>query len=80
MGFILPLPSVMIFSRSASLMAWTSGDFRSRMSTFIIFAMAGFAVPSAPWQVLQDFVVSSFPAVALAACRRSGRGNRKTRV
>ena len=28
-GFILPLPSVMIFIRSSSLMAWTSADFKS---------------------------------------------------
>ena len=53
-GFILPLPSVMTFLMSASLMAWTSADFRSFMSTFIIFAMAGFPAPSGPWQDLQD--------------------------
>ena len=30
------------------LIAWTAADFRSCMSTFIILAMAGFAVPSGP--------------------------------
>src|SRR5579863_925896 len=66
-AFILPLPSVITFFRSSSLAAWTSGDFRSRISTFIILAMAGFGAPSAPWQDLQDLSYAAFPAVASAA-------------
>jgi hypothetical protein len=35
-------------------MAWTPADFKSRISTLNIFAMAGLPAPSGPWQDLQD--------------------------
>src|SRR6266849_419916 len=77
-GFILPLPSVMIFFISSSLKDWTSVEFRSFMSTFIIFATAVFGVPSAPWQDLQDLSKIACPAFALAA--KAAVAHRTTRV
>ncbi len=51
---ILPLPLTMMPLISASLIPWTSGDFKSFISTFIILAIAGLGVPSAPWHDLHD--------------------------
>lgn len=52
MAFIFPTPSTDSFFNSASDFACTSFEPRCRISTFIIFAIAPFAAPSAPWQRL----------------------------
>src|SRR5471030_2928437 len=66
-GFILPLPSAITFLMSSSLMAWTSADFRSFISNFIILAIEAFGAPSAPWQDLQALANVACAALASAA-------------